>query len=323
VARLPAFDPIDYLIHARFPLLKVAIASIENPKVQFDGGREFVAAAERYLTELEALTPEDLNARVADQKAKDKEAARQKAEQDEARRWYNLPNAMADYDHWAKMAMWSIDEGVALSLDRDPRFVSWKRISAHLQVSPLAATFADRRNIAMRALSAGQLWQTTPAGVFLAWAARMNLSVPDGLTGAVTALGVQIDDWKSRYDQAAEVVGTTRKELLDTEALLVTKDVEILELRSTIEDLRSRIEDLESTSASKTDKSLGAKERESLLKMVIGMAISYYGYDPSAARAPQTQQVAGDLDRAGIPLDVDTVRKYLNEAKEFLPGKEP
>jgi hypothetical protein len=235
VVRLPAFDPIDYLVRARFPLLKVANASIDNPRVQFDGAREFIAAAERYLTELETLAPEDLNALVADQKAKDKEAARLKAEHEEARLWYNLPNAIADYDHWARMAMWSIDEGVALSLDRDPRIVSWKRISAHVQVSPLAATFADRRNIALRAISAGQLWQTTPAGVFLAWAGRMTLSVPDGLAAAVTALGVQIDDWKSRYDKAESVSEALRQELRDANAQLVARDAAIADMKVAIE----------------------------------------------------------------------------------------
>lgn len=318
MVRLPAFDPIDYLVRARFPQLRVAIASIDKPKVEFEGGREYVAAAERYITELEALAPEDLNALVAGQKAKDKEAARQKAEQEEARRWYNAPKAMADYGHWAKMAMWSIDEGVALSLDRDPRIVSWKSISAHVEVSPLAAMFADRRNIAMRAVSAGQLWQTTPAGVFLAWAGRMNLSVPEGLVAAVTALGVQIDDWKSRYDQAEAVVETVGNELRNANARLVERDSTIADMSITIEGLRAHVADLEQTLNAKPERSLSAKERESLLKLVIGMAVKGYGYDPRASRSSTAKEIAGDLALQDIPLDEDTVRKYLAEAKDLL-----
>lgn len=322
MVRLPAFDPIDYLVRARFPRLRVAIASIENLKVEFEGGREYVAAAKRYMTELDALAPEDLNALVADQKAKDKDAARQKAEQQEASRWYNLPDAMADYDHWAKMAMWSIDEGVALSLDRDPRIVSWKRISEHLQVSPLAATFANRRNIAMRALSAGQLWQATPAGVFLAWAGRMNLSVPNGLVAAVAELGVQIDDWKSRYDQAEAASETVRQELRNANAQLGQTRATVADMGVTIEGLQARIVDLETSLAAKPERGLGAKERESLLKLVIGMATKGYGHDPRASRSPTAKEVAGDLALQGIPLDEDTVRKYLAEARNLLPSGE-
>lgn len=64
---------------------------------------------------------------------------------------------------------------------------------------------------------------------------------------------------------------------------------------------------------------LGARERDSLLKMIIGMAVEQYGYDPRASRNDATAQIAGDLAELGISLDQDTVRKYLKEAAELLP----
>jgi hypothetical protein len=51
------------------------------------------------------------------------------------------------------------------------------------------------------------------------------------------------------------------------------------------------------------------------------MAVAGYAYDPKAARSDKTTEIAGDLERAGVPLDVDTVRKWLREAAELLPPK--
>jgi hypothetical protein len=67
------------------------------------------------------------------------------------------------------------------------------------------------------------------------------------------------------------------------------------------------------------EKQLSTRERESLLKLEIGMAVGGYGYDSTARRSEQTTAIADDLLQAGIPLDADTVRKWLREAAELLP----
>lgn len=66
---------------------------------------------------------------------------------------------------------------------------------------------------------------------------------------------------------------------------------------------------------------LGVKERESLLKMVVGMAIGGYGWDPHASRNSATTEITDDLVRAGVPLDVDTVRKWLKMGADLVPRK--
>jgi hypothetical protein len=60
------------------------------------------------------------------------------------------------------------------------------------------------------------------------------------------------------------------------------------------------------------------KERESLLKLVIGMAVGGYGYDRSA-KSKIPGQIASDLDELGLRLDVDTVRKFLKQGLELVP----
>jgi hypothetical protein len=64
---------------------------------------------------------------------------------------------------------------------------------------------------------------------------------------------------------------------------------------------------------------LKTKERESLLKMVAGMAVGGYGWDPKARRSDVTKEIADDLHRAGIALDPDTVRSWLRKAADLIP----
>ncbi len=69
-----------------------------------------------------------------------------------------------------------------------------------------------------------------------------------------------------------------------------------------------------------TSADLSTPERNSLLKLVIGMTIRGYSYDPKALKSPTATEIATDLTELGIGLDADTVRKYLREGAEFLPG---
>lgn len=67
-------------------------------------------------------------------------------------------------------------------------------------------------------------------------------------------------------------------------------------------------------------KPLTTKERNTLLRLVIGMAVAGYGYDSTATKSPIPKQIADDLSGCGISVSDDTVRNYLKEAASaFLP----
>lgn len=69
---------------------------------------------------------------------------------------------------------------------------------------------------------------------------------------------------------------------------------------------------------------LSTRERDTLLKLVVGMAIEGYRYDPNAQRNEAPGEIAGDLAKHGIELTDDTVRKWLKEAAStVLPRKRP
>ena len=70
------------------------------------------------------------------------------------------------------------------------------------------------------------------------------------------------------------------------------------------------------------EKPLHPTERNNLRKLVIGMAIDGYGYDPTALKSPLPKQIADSLALHGISITDDTVRKYLKEAANtVLPAK--
>lgn len=68
---------------------------------------------------------------------------------------------------------------------------------------------------------------------------------------------------------------------------------------------------------------LHATERETLLKLVLGMAINAYGYDPAAERNTATGEKAGSIAVAlqglGLTVDPDTIRKTVKRAAERFP----
>ncbi len=69
--------------------------------------------------------------------------------------------------------------------------------------------------------------------------------------------------------------------------------------------------------------SLSTKERNTLLKMIVGMAIRAYKYEPkSKNNGVAIEEIRQDLEEKGIPLSDDTIRNYLKEAVEtVLDGK--
>lgn len=75
--------------------------------------------------------------------------------------------------------------------------------------------------------------------------------------------------------------------------------------------------------SSQSEKPLGTTERNQLLKMVLGMAIDSYGYDPMAKKNEATKQIVDDLAKLAISIDPDTVRKYLKEAANTVAYEMP
>jgi hypothetical protein len=64
---------------------------------------------------------------------------------------------------------------------------------------------------------------------------------------------------------------------------------------------------------------LNPKERITFLKLIIGMAVKGYSYNPEATKSTSVKDIADDLHALGLDIDEDTVRKWLKEAAKILP----
>ena len=64
---------------------------------------------------------------------------------------------------------------------------------------------------------------------------------------------------------------------------------------------------------------LGTRERETLLKMIIGMAIRGYSYNPLDKKNDAVKDIQEDLSTYGIELSDDTIRNKLKEASDLIP----
>lgn len=63
---------------------------------------------------------------------------------------------------------------------------------------------------------------------------------------------------------------------------------------------------------------LNRQERETLLKLIAGMACEQYNYDPSKERSEATSRILEDIELVGLTMDAKTIRKWLKEASELV-----
>ena len=187
-----------------------------------------------------------------------------------------------------------------------------------MQLSPFAMQYSRRRQLALRAAQWKQFYDPVLPGIFLGWAKGLDIELPAALVEGVQKRGPTCD-WKSLYDESMAVHAEREA---NWTALDEAKDRTIAAKDRMVAALEERIRNLEAQqTVQPLVKQLGARERESLLKSVVGMAVGGYGYDSTARRSEQTTAIADDLLRTGVPLEADTVRKWLREASQLLPPK--
>ena len=258
------------------------ICPIENP----DDRARYQEAARDY-EEISELSDEALRKRI-DAVRVDKEQARN-AER-EASHPFNSAAAKATraiYDIYAKLDYWEESETVALLLGRNPKILTYERARLRQPPSEILRRHSNLRESLTRAIASGHLSTLYP-GYVLGWARKRHIDIPKELEDAVVEHGHDIID---PIDLAKGHPPYRKGKII-------------------------------APAGAKSDnaKPLGTRERENLLRTIIGMAIGGYGYDPNAGRTTTVKDISDDLRAVGLTLGEDTIRKYLNEAKELLPG---
>src|SRR5260370_735654 len=188
---------IGCLMADKFPTKGAVGKALKNHLVS---GVEQFAEASALRAELDALDDESLKSRydaVAVPKAKAAEDARP----------FNQPFAKADFGHWAKLAYWKVDEGIALLLGRSPQFLVWESVKD--VPSPLVWQFGRIREVAVRAVHYKQLNDPGYPGAFVTWAKRLASREGDSLRKLVIGMaikGYSLDPSAGRSKVVAEIV---------------------------------------------------------------------------------------------------------------------
>ncbi|PHS39301.1 MAG: hypothetical protein COA91_06550 [Robiginitomaculum sp.] len=232
----------------------------------------------------------------------------------EAGFFYNQFNAKADFSYWAKMSTWTIDEAVALTFGKDPRVVQWSRLEKIIQISSLAPLYRDRRLIFNRAVEMGQIYNKTIPSILIAWTKRMQVDYPTELEVSITALGIQICDWKSLYENAGEVIETLERANQIKQETIQTDQSYIITLTKKISDLKEQIAAF-GISVNVDIGSTGKKERSSMLALIHAMGRNKpYSYDLNESSNGAIKRMENAVLDAGLSLSDKTIRKYLREA---------
>jgi hypothetical protein len=182
------------------------------------------------------------------------------------------------------MPHWSVEEAAALLIGLNPRHVSRHGVLDY-DADGNESPYQSILELSKRAYGTGRIGSGSPRE-WIDWAKAIDLPVPAKLRDGVERWGA------SKVVLAPSIY-----------ARGITYVAEPAD-----------------TGAAKTEKlELDPRERASLLKLVIGMAMAGYRYDPKAKRNDAVTEIYSDLLGLGIELSDDTIRRFLREAAQYAP----
>jgi hypothetical protein len=292
------------------------VPRIHNPRAPYEVPWEQRSPeAIQYNFELGLLSPAQLRQAASEERAREVAEWVAKAQDDDRTQFFNQPTADANLTHWARMDFWTLEEALALSFGKAPEVVTADRMKALSAYSPFVVEYRRRAEVARRAVIAQQMWESVQPAIFLRWAERKGMNPPAAVVEAVEAAGGVLFDWRDGYER---LKASSEKTIEAKDATIAAREGQIAAYQGQIQALQASAQ-AAPKQAPPAEPALRTRERDSLLRLIIGMAIKGYSYDPKAGRSPVPNEIAGDLELLGIGLDPDTVRKYLNDAKQLLP----
>jgi hypothetical protein len=203
-----------------------------------------------------------------------------------------------DYRKWARAPYWSAKQCVALATGVDPD-----------QSGLLVLYHQDLHDRIVEAQRNRELPELIRPIVFLEWAREHKIDFPDELETAVSTTEVDIAQLEGRCGQLERRHDELR---LDNQAL-----------RSELDRLTRQLDRLRASKPKERPASAEKKELISLYKLVVGMAIVKYKWDPIPQRHPATVKISEDLkyvevnnETLDLGIGPGTVRKYLHRAKD-------
>jgi hypothetical protein len=189
-----------------------------------------------------------------------------------------------DYEFWSRMAGWTAKEAAALLLDIDPDNIP----SDSFELGSLRYRHDRLFRLLDRACKMDELDSPMVPRDFLTWAVSNGIKPPKKLIALVRA-GKPHRNWRSRYFA------------MKRERDKSVHDFEVL--------------------SDQTSNSLNERPKQTLLKLVGGMARDKFGHDP---KKPGTAgKIEAALDRVDWHVSNNTIKGYLDESDELYDQDHP
>lgn len=178
--------------------------------------------------------------------------------------------AAPDYNYWAKLSYWTIEQSTALLIGADPdAILDGAALASSCPATARTAYLKIFRLLDSHIRMSGIGSNISPTEI-LKWAEHTGIEAPQALVEAVRVQGRTLIETRAQSDGE--------------------------------------------------EKPLGERERNTLLRMIIGMAIGGYGYDPEAGKSDVAPTIFKDLDKLGLEGTEQTIRNKLRDASQLLPG---
>ena len=261
-------------------------------------------AAAIYQEELVGLSKQQVRALY-------NEELKKKYVEDDQRRFFNQPKAKADFNYWSKMPEWTLDEAIVLSFGKNPEYVTWSQLNAILSyTSPFVEECIKLRKLVERAKKAHHF---TDAALptqydpirpykFVQWMQANGISFPEKLAANVLQSNIVSARPKTPVERTLEQLNEPIKQppFVRTASDAFKKPTGKVE------------------PATIKPRAFHTKEKATLLKIIIAMAMKGYRYDPTAKRNESISEIKGDLNALGLNLDEDTIRNKLKESAKLV-----
>ena len=205
------------------------------------------------------------------------------AEAAEADKWapFNQPVAKDISSKWRKRPHWTVHQAVSLALSREPsRFEREELGRIPWRKSPFAKGYFDLEASVLLAIKSGQLNDPIDSAKFVVWLQSCGLPFPPKVI-------------PSGFDDLAKKI--------------VVLEAENAELKNNLEK--------EKAEGGKFDR----RERKSLLKLFVALAVHHCGYQPQKEKNEATQKIYNIAIRyVEDPLNTESIILKLREGAQFL-----
>lgn len=301
---------ISHLVKKRFPEVVFTMAfssdhfyiqetpTLKNQEEKITLEKE----AKSFWKKLETMEFDELGAFYNQEK---EEEYQQALEADKYLFFHKPESKLRTHDFWANLPFWTHEQSTALSLGKEPNKVRGHSLSEYYN-SPFVKTYNERKAlfhqiIDLKANKEAGTKHLCPADI-IKEAKLAGINFPKKLTQKVLKF--------HKASSAQEEIKKLRSENQELRNKITALEASQRDLQEEIAALKHQ--DKENT--------IHPKEKESMLKIIVGMAIKGYCYKPKASKNSAVKDIVNDISACELSCDSDTVRKFLKEACALLPS---